>query len=672
MARILLAAQLLLASGTAIPAAAERAPGDRADYRIEVSLDPSGHALTGRETVRWEHRGPAVTTELAFHQYWNAWRNDASTWMLEDRRRERSSLAGEPEPDDWGWLVVDSVTVSGRELIDRARYAAPDDGNPEDRTVWIVALPRPVRPGETIEAQLEWRAHVPRTFARTGVRGDEYLIAHWFPQLCVSGATDWICHQFHASTEFFADFGSYDVSITLPERFVVGATGREVERRASGEGLVTHRYRQDRVHGFAWTASPRYLEIEDRYESAVQPPVDVRLLLQPEHRRQAGRHLEALRAAFRSYGAWYGPYPHDHVTVVDPAWGTGFGGMEYPTLFTAGTRLFNPRGGGRPEHVTVHEAGHQWWYSTVGNDEMEAAWLDEGLNTYSTARAFAAAWGEPVYTHRFFRPPGLEDEDGFFALLLPGFDRRGREHLDRLDRYRPDATADFLGRVSFRYPPDRAGSLSYSKTALWLGTLERYLGWPRMQRILSTFYRRWSFGHPTAADFLSVVEEVAGTETRKLVQGFLGSADYDYAVESVDSSPVLVHGWREEGGRMVYRDPPEPDDGSTNGRTLYRNEVVVRRKGSGYFPVDLRMVFDDGSEVVRPWNGRGRWLSWVETREARLVAAQVDPEGVLLLDLHPSDNELLAEPRSLFPAAKWTARWMVWLQDRLLAMSAYF
>jgi hypothetical protein len=398
--------------------------------------------------------------------------------------------------------------------------------------------------------------------------------------------------------------------------------------------------------------------------------VEVRLLMQPEHLGQSSRHLEALAAAFRSYSEWFGPYPHDQVTVIDPAWGSGAGGMEYPTLFTAGTRLFNPPGGRNPEGVTVHEAGHQWWYSVVGNNEIEAAWLDEGINTFATARAYARTWGEERLAHRFFRPPGLDEERGFFAVLLSGFDHRGRAHLDRLARYRPDATADDQARPSFRYPPDRGGSLSYSKTALWLGTLEGHLGWPELQRILATFYDRWSFGHPGAKDFLDIVGEISGAETQRLVQGFLGSFDYDYGVESIDSFPVAMHGWREESGTMLYRDPESPGE-SDGPADLFRSEVVFRRYGSGTFPVRVRLQFEDGSELLKSWNGRSRWLKVVETRAARVAAAQVDPDGVLLLDLHPSDNELLAEPRSLFPSLKWTARWLVWLQDRLLSMSAY-
>jgi hypothetical protein len=95
----------------------------------------------------------------------------------------------------------------------------------------------------------------------------------------------------------------------------------------------------------------------------------MRLLYQPEHRGQVARHFRATEAALRYYGNWFGEYAYGHITVIDPAWGSGAGGMEYPTLFTCGTRYFNPEGGGSPEGVTVHEAGHQFWFAMVENGE---------------------------------------------------------------------------------------------------------------------------------------------------------------------------------------------------------------------------------------------------------------------------------------------------------------
>lgn len=209
---------------------------------------------------------------------------------------------------------------------------------------------------------MEWRARVPRTFARTGVRGDSWFVAHWFPKVGVFEPEGWNCHQYHAATEYFSDYGVYDVAITLPPRYVVGATGLEVERRDEPDGRVTHRYRQEDVHAFTWTASPDYLVREKLFEAPGLPAVAMRLLLQPDHSAQDERYFAATAAALELYGRWFGPYPYGHVTIVDPAWGSGAGGMEYPTLFTGGSRLFNPVGGGSPEGVTIHEAGHQFWY----------------------------------------------------------------------------------------------------------------------------------------------------------------------------------------------------------------------------------------------------------------------------------------------------------------------
>ena len=116
---------------------------------------------------------------------------------------------------------------------------------------------------------------------------------------------------------------------------------------AQPPGTATHRFYQEDVHDFAWTTSPDYVERRARFEHPALPAVDMRLLLQPEHAGQADRHFEATRATLKYYGEWYGAYPYGHVTIVDPAWNSGAGGMEYPTLFTAGTRWIAPRGGHR-------------------------------------------------------------------------------------------------------------------------------------------------------------------------------------------------------------------------------------------------------------------------------------------------------------------------------------
>lgn len=629
-----------------------------ANYAIEVRLDPVERTLEARQTVTWRNLQEHPTQELWFHLYWNAWRNERSTWMLEDELRKRSEVDRDKvRPEDWGYVVVDSVRP-----VATTRFAAPDDGNPDDRTVFVVSLTDPVPPGESVEIEMTWHARVPRTFARTGFRGDYFFFAHWFPKLGVYEPEGWNCHQYHAATEYYSDYGVYRVAMTVPEDFVVGASGRQVERRAHGDGFATHVYQGEDIHDFAWTASPDYEEHRERFESAGLPPVDIRLLLQPEHRRQARRHLAAVAATLELYGTWFGPYPYPQVTVIDPAFESGAGGMEYPTLFTSGSRLFNPEGGGSPEHVTIHEAGHQFWYGLVGNNEFEDAWLDEGINTYLTGRAYQQAFGDTYRKVRYFVPPGTQIS-GFFPLLFRDLPENWALPADRLDRYRESARSDVPSTPTWRYHPGSAGNITYSKTALWLVVLERHLGWPTVREILAALFERKRFGHPEPEEFFSIADQVAGRDLSWFFdQVHRSAAVFDYAVDSATSRRVPARGLFEEEGGLAYR--------GERGEH-YRSEVVVRRLADGTFPVDVLLVFEDGSESRQSWDGRGTWKLFAEERAARLDYAVVDPDRVLILDVDYTNNSYRIEDRSLFPAVKWGATWLLWLQD-LLSAFAWF
>ena len=568
---------------------------------------------------------------------------------------------------------AESSVVPFEEMVLSSRFEAPDDGNPEDRTVMVVDLPRAVAPGETVQVKLTWRAQIPRTFARTGVRDDFYFIAHWFPKLGVFEGEGWNCHQFHAATEFFSDYGVYDVRLTLPEDFVVGATGRRSEKQDRGDGTITHRFQQADVHAFTWTASPHFRESTDRFEEEGLPPVDIRLLYQPEHEHQAERHIEATKAALKYYGSWYGPYPYGHVTVIDPAWRSGAGGMEYPTIFTAGTGLFRPSGGGSPEGVTVHEAGHQFWYGIVGNNEFEHAWIDEGFNTFSTARTMDAAYGPSYYTRSYLDPPG-KDFRGFIRRLFKEVPQN--RHTNRWGGY-VSGRADQTGSPSqhtYKAYPGGVGNLSYSKTALWLITLEGHLGWETLQKILSTFFQRYQFKHPKPEDFFAVANEVSGEDLSWFFdQVWDNSVRFDYAVAEVKSKPATLKGFREEEGEGLTLQMPDKEEKEDEEEKaeIYRNQVMVRRLGGGIFPTEVLLVFEDGSEERLAWDGHDRWKTFVVEGSSKLDYAVVDPDRVLLLDIDYSNNSRLRKSRSKAPARKWASKWMVYLQDLLITFSFF-
>jgi aminopeptidase N len=359
----------------------------------------------------------------------------------------------------------------------------------------------------------------------------------------------------------------------------------------------------------------------------------MRLLLLPEHAGQHDRHFDATAAALRYYGEWFGAYPYGHITIVDPAYQSGADGMEYPTLFTAGTNWIAPRQSNSPESVTVHEAGHQFWYGMVANNEFEHAWLDEGLNSFADARVSSLAFQPDYYVARFF--------GGFIPWQFRDIALNREVDGNYFSLYRRAAEWDKPSTPTWRYWPGTHSGITYSKTALWLHTLERYLGWDTVQRILQTFFERWKFRHPRPEDFFAIANEVSGRDlTWFFDQVYRSSNVFDYGVE-----------------RLTTDDE----------RTL----VVVRRYGEAFFPVDVVTTFADGQQAIEKWDGQERWRAYTYEKRGRAVSAVVDPNHVLLLDMNYTNNSRSEQARGRAAADKWSIAWMVWLQDLLLTWSFF-
>jgi len=632
----------------------QRSPRN-ANYTITARLDPASRTLRGDELIAWRNPSGAPAASLRLHLYYNAWRNTRSSWLRERRLVGDTDLVRRPK-EDWGWIDITGLRLietggAPLDLTSRLRFIAPDDGNNEDRTLVEVPLETPVPPGGTVNLQVAWSSYVPRTFARTGTVGDFFFIAQWFPKIGVLQDAGWNAHQFHSATEFFSDFGVYDVRLTVPTGWMVGASGIERGRREEADGTTTHHYYAEDVHDFAWTTSPRYLERTAVFEHPRLPRVAMRLLLQPEHAGQEDRHFDATRAALKHYGEWFGPYPYENITIVDPAWQSGAGGMEYPTLFTAGSRWIAPRSVAQPEGVTVHEAGHQFWYGVVATNEFEHAWMDEGFNTFSTARTLEAISQPQHYAKRYF--------GGFIPWVFDDLPLSRATDGNRLPAFRPAARSDIQSTPTWQYWPGTASAMSYNKTALWLHTLERMLGWDTLQRILSTYYSRYSFRHPTPEDFFAVANEVSGQDLTWFFDQVHRSANaFDYGVASLRSERPRDSGHFGDGDARVFSSDAVGD--------RYKTTVVVRRWAEGVFPVEIRVTFADKEEVRWRWEGRETWKTFEVETDARAVSAQVDPDRVLLLDVNYTNNSMSLAPQAAAAARKWSLVWLIWLQDQLL------
>jgi hypothetical protein len=653
------------------PAAAEVAPTPwpqgplsprNANYTMEVRFDPETHRIDGRQVLRWTNITEHPTQELRYHLYYNAWRNDRSSFLR--RAREQGRSFGHVPDDGWAYVDVHELRLrdgdragEGSDLRPGAEYIAPDDGNPDDRTVLRVPLPRAVEPGQTIEVELRFTAKLPRTFARTGFHGDYALVAQWFPKVGVLRPDgEWACHQL-IQTEFFADFGVYDVTIAAPSDWVVGATGREVES-SEDSGIAVHRFVQEDVHDFAWTASPHFAVHTRRFESPGLPPVDMRLLLMPDHDGQQERYLDATAAALEHYGRWWGPYPYGHITVVDPAYRSRTGGMEYPTLFTGGSRWLAPVASRSPEGVTVHEAGHQFWYGIVANDEFEHAWLDEGFDTYATTRTMEAAF--PVHAHE---ERYLED---LFPVTFPGV--VPPERTAGMDAYvgmQSDLKRDAQSQLSWRMGPGAYHVNAYLKGAATLRTLEGYLGWTTFQRVMSTYFRTYAFAHPEPRDFFAVAEAVSGQRLGWFFsQAWDDSVIFDYAAGPVQS-------WREDDEPAGYAEGEAHGNAAEAATETWGSAVTVHRWGEGRFPLAVEVTFSDGARRIEHWDGQERWTTYRYQHPGRVERVRVDPDHVLVLDTEFSNNAWLREAPAELAATKWASKWMLWVQHTMEAFAFF-
>lgn len=683
--RILFPALLVLASaGTA-------AMSDQVvAYTIRARLDPLQKTISGQETLAWRNTSGDAVAELRFHLYLNAFSNTKSSFMRESGGQLRSDRA---QQEGWGYVDIKRMQVAGGpDLTAAIRFIHPDDDNADDRTVIAVALPQPVKPGQTLTLAIDFLSKLPKVFARTGYHDDFFMAGQWFPKIGVYEKPGdryavfggWNCHQFHANTEFYADYGRYDVSITVPSAYVVGATG--VERSRSEDPArreTTYQFQQEDIHDFAWTASPRYLRLERRFDPAAMvsraeaesaakllgvptaelalKPVRMILLLQPEHSSQAERHFRAIEAGLKWFGMWYGAYPYDTITVVDPPYGAGgAGGMEYPTLITAGTSWWP---GGHElgiEGVIVHEFGHQYWYGMVGSNEFEESWLDEGFNTYSTGKIVDMVYGPgDLPVHAFGIPvAGL--------LGLP----RVTDRQTNRGAYLFYGKHDPVVRNGWQYYDGMSYSLnSYMRPATLLLTLEGHLGSPVMARIMRAWYQRYKFRHPTSADFERLVNEVSGRNMSWFFDQFvLGTNWLNYQVASVDSKEIGVFAgsFVENGKRVTVteQDAERQEKDRERNRQFhkqYRIVVKLARTGEAVFPVEMKMTLDNGETVREQWDGRERWVKYEYLKYSPAKSVVIDPENKILLDGSFADNSWVAKP-AIWPFAKWASNILFWIE----------
>ncbi len=608
-----------------------------ANYTISVTLDAKTHRLTGTEHIVWRNITDAPARDAWFHLYLNAFANDHTVFMTESGGQLRGMRFNDK---NWGYCSVKSIALAGP---DGSAVPLEQLFPREDHTVMRVELPEPVPPGGDAAFDVSFEDQLPHVFARSGYAGTFNMAGQWFPKLGVfQGDKGWNCHEYHANTEFFSDFGVYNVSITVPADYVVGATGILWREVRNGK-LKTLSFHAEDVHDFAWSAQPDFVDRSETWEG-----IKIRVLMQPGNRGSIPIYFASVKRALADFAKWIWKYPYPEITVIDPPLnGMGAGGMEYPTLITAGTTPFFGRSILMPQITVVHEFGHQYWYGMEANNEFERAWLDEGINSYYEARIMDEWYGSK----------------GSFVDDLWGWSL-GERAQERM-AYLSTPAMDPIVRDAWKYYSNGSyAAITYDKTALVLKTLENILGQKEMDRVMRAFFMQVRFTHPDTREFIRIVSKAAGRDLTPILEPMLyGTGTVDFRVVRVrnmaeekptgydlsGTAPRLYSKEKAGGKKASAGNEPGKKAGKKDGKepatvhkTTYASTVVVERRGSLVLPVDVKVTFADGGSKVVHWDGDGRYTTWRFTGP-RVVRVVADPDDHIPLDLNRLNNDWVSE-----------------------------
>lgn len=494
------------------------------NYSIDVTLDDQQHVLTGREEMQYVNNSPDALPFIWIHLWPNAYKDNSTAFARQQRQqgKRRFEFA---KASQRGFIDQLDFRVDGQPV--KLDY---DPGSPD---MARLTLPQPLAPGQRVTITTPFRVKLPDSFSRMGHVGQSYQISQWYPKPAVYDRTGWHQMPYLDQGEFYSEFGSFDVRITLPDNYVVGATGelqnpderarldqlaaataakgtefgKDVSFPASAATTKTLRYTQDRVHDFAWFADKRFNVLKDTVKlPGSERVVTTWLLFTNRNATDWLKHRNDVKHALRGYSRWVGEYPYSAATAVDGALSAG-SGMEYPMV-----TVTDP-------FATIHEVGHNWFYGILGSNEREFPWLDEGVNSYMENRVSEAS-GEELTDPIAKAVSAPKLAKAFDLQGLPPYAVSQLQWQAPASRGYDQAVAGVpaAGYTNFNY-----GAVVYTKTAGLLRYLAAYLGQEKFDQGMRLYYDRWKFRHPMPADMQAAFEEAAGQKLGWFFQQMMGT-----------------------------------------------------------------------------------------------------------------------------------------------------
>ncbi len=470
------------------------------NYKINVALNDVSHELSGHIEFEYINNSPDALPEIWVHLWGNAFKNRQTAFCKQKLRNgsSRFYFAGEQELGRYKSL---DFSADGNKIAWRF-----DPKNPD---IAVLSLTQPLAPGARVRISTPLHLKIPASFSRLGHVGASYQMTQWYPKPAVYDRQGWHAMPYLDMGEFFSEFGAFDVTITLPENYVVGATGtcqtaseidfldkKEKESREklrqgvdkkkdpfpeSSSKLKTIRYTAEKVHDFAWFADKRFFVLKDTARLASGKTVDCWAMFTNAESDIWQKGAFYVRRAVEFYSKKVGEYPWPQATAVHSALSAG-GGMEYPMITVIG----NSSSGEDLDNVITHEVGHNWFYGILASNERVHPFMDEGLNSYYESRYMRQYYGAyaPIELPKFLYDPakmGPITETGYLFLA--------RDHKDTP----PDSHSDDFTELGY-------GLLVYMKTAMCMDWLEQSVGTEKMDEAMQDYFRQWQFKHPYPAD----------------------------------------------------------------------------------------------------------------------------------------------------------------------------
>lgn len=499
------------------------------NYVIDVKLNDRNHSLSGFEQIQYINHSPHPLTEIYFHLWPNAYRNRNTALAKQLLENGETDMHFGNVQEDYGY--IDSLRFVVNNDTIRWEY----DSTHLD--IAILHLKKALNPGDTAFISTPFFVKLPSSYSRLGHVGQSYQITQWYPKPAVYDANGWNQMPYLDQGEFYSEFGSFDVSISVPANYVVSATGdlfncpeeeKWLEQKAKETRMLlddnkvdklgrikgsftddfpesekrykTLRYKQNNVHDFAWFADKRFYVLRGEYNLPKSGRnVTLWSFFTYGNSRYWAKSIQYLHDAVKYYSMWNGEYPYNIVSAVDGTISAG-GGMEYPTVTVIGD-VGSDIG---LETVIMHEVGHNWFYGILGTNEREHPWLDEGLNSFNELRYIQTKY--PELTLLASISPELSGKNDFFdtkdvrqrAQYMLSYLLNARRNMDQP-----------IEEKSEEYTPTNYGAIVYSKSALAFDYLRAYLGEKVFDKCMHTYYERWKFKHPTPDDLKDVFQEVS-------------------------------------------------------------------------------------------------------------------------------------------------------------------